>query len=115
LASDHIQSYGLGKRSTPKFPEKFSVSVFAFAGTVARSAIPTRATDKFALHGVDPLIFLGPGGGDSEVGAEILVNNAAHQASFKSIADITDHEWEHTFKVNIQERTKQVPRSDRAN
>ena len=30
-----------------------------------------------------------------------LVNNAAHQASFKSIADITDHEWEHTFKVNI--------------
>jgi hypothetical protein len=25
--------------------------------------------------------------------------NAAHQASFKSIADISDHEWEHTFKV----------------
>jgi NAD(P)-dependent dehydrogenase (short-subunit alcohol dehydrogenase family) len=34
-------------------------------------------------------------------GIDILVNNAAHQASFKSIADITDHEWEHTFKVNI--------------
>jgi NAD(P)-dependent dehydrogenase (short-subunit alcohol dehydrogenase family) len=34
-------------------------------------------------------------------GIDILVNNAAHQASFKSIEDITDHEWEHTFKVNI--------------
>ena len=32
---------------------------------------------------------------------DILVNNAAHQASFKSIEDITDHEWEHTFMVNI--------------
>ena len=34
-------------------------------------------------------------------GIDILVNNAAHQASFKSIEDITDHEWEHTFMVNI--------------
>ena len=34
-------------------------------------------------------------------GVDILVNNAAHQATFKSIADITDAEWEHTFKVNI--------------
>ena len=34
-------------------------------------------------------------------GIDILVNNAAHQATFKSIADITDEEWEHTFKVNI--------------
>jgi NAD(P)-dependent dehydrogenase (short-subunit alcohol dehydrogenase family) len=34
-------------------------------------------------------------------GIDVLVNNAAHQASFKSIDDITDHEWEHTFKVNI--------------
>src|SRR6202045_14585 len=34
-------------------------------------------------------------------GIDILVNNAAHQASFQSIADISDHEWEHTFKVNI--------------
>ena len=34
-------------------------------------------------------------------GIDILVNNAAHQASFKSIEDITDQEWEHTFKVNI--------------
>jgi hypothetical protein len=34
-------------------------------------------------------------------GIDILVNNAAHQATFKSIADITDAEWEHTFKVNI--------------
>src|SRR5262245_19636742 len=34
-------------------------------------------------------------------GIDILVNNAAHQASFKSIGDISDEEWELTFKVNI--------------
>jgi NAD(P)-dependent dehydrogenase (short-subunit alcohol dehydrogenase family) len=34
-------------------------------------------------------------------GIDILVNNAAHQASFKEIGDITDEEWEMTFKVNI--------------
>ena len=34
-------------------------------------------------------------------GIDILVNNAAHQASFKDIADISDEEWELTFKVNI--------------
>jgi hypothetical protein len=34
-------------------------------------------------------------------GIDILVNNAAHQATFKSIEDITDQEWELTFKVNI--------------
>jgi NAD(P)-dependent dehydrogenase (short-subunit alcohol dehydrogenase family) len=34
-------------------------------------------------------------------GIDILVNNAAHQASFKSIEDITDEEWKMTFRVNI--------------
>jgi NAD(P)-dependent dehydrogenase (short-subunit alcohol dehydrogenase family) len=34
-------------------------------------------------------------------GIDILVNNAAHQASFNEIGDITDQEWETTFKVNI--------------
>jgi NAD(P)-dependent dehydrogenase (short-subunit alcohol dehydrogenase family) len=34
-------------------------------------------------------------------GIDILVNNAAHQASFKNIEDINDEEWELTFKVNI--------------
>ncbi len=34
-------------------------------------------------------------------GIDILVNNAAHQASFESIQDISDEEWELTFKVNI--------------
>jgi NAD(P)-dependent dehydrogenase (short-subunit alcohol dehydrogenase family) len=34
-------------------------------------------------------------------GLDILVNNAAHQATFKSIEDISDQEWELTFKVNI--------------
>lgn len=34
-------------------------------------------------------------------GVDILVNNAAHQASFKDIGDISDAEWEATFAVNI--------------
>ncbi|WP_337268246.1 SDR family oxidoreductase [Oryzifoliimicrobium ureilyticus] len=34
-------------------------------------------------------------------GIDILVNNAAHQRTFESIEDITDEEWELTFKVNI--------------
>jgi NAD(P)-dependent dehydrogenase (short-subunit alcohol dehydrogenase family) len=34
-------------------------------------------------------------------GIDILVNNAAHQATFKDIGDISDEEWEMTFKVNI--------------
>lgn len=34
-------------------------------------------------------------------GVDILVNNAAHQASFEDIGEISDEEWELTFKVNI--------------
>ncbi len=34
-------------------------------------------------------------------GIDILVNNAAHQATFETIDAITDEEWELTFKVNI--------------
>jgi hypothetical protein len=34
-------------------------------------------------------------------GLDILVNNAAHQATFKSIEEISDDEWQHTFAVNI--------------
>jgi NAD(P)-dependent dehydrogenase (short-subunit alcohol dehydrogenase family) len=37
-----------------------------------------------------------------EFGAiDILVNNAAHQATFKEIAEINDEEWQTTFAVNI--------------
>jgi NAD(P)-dependent dehydrogenase (short-subunit alcohol dehydrogenase family) len=32
---------------------------------------------------------------------DILVNNAAHQATFKDIADISDEEWQRTFETNI--------------
>jgi NAD(P)-dependent dehydrogenase (short-subunit alcohol dehydrogenase family) len=32
---------------------------------------------------------------------DILVNNAAHQATFKSIEDISVEEWEKTFRTNI--------------
>lgn len=34
-------------------------------------------------------------------GIDILVNNAAHQATFSDIGDISDQEWELTFQVNI--------------
>jgi NAD(P)-dependent dehydrogenase (short-subunit alcohol dehydrogenase family) len=34
-------------------------------------------------------------------GIDILVNNAAHQASFESLTEIPDDEWELTFKINI--------------
>jgi NAD(P)-dependent dehydrogenase (short-subunit alcohol dehydrogenase family) len=34
-------------------------------------------------------------------GVDILVNNAAHQANFHSIEEISDEEWEKTFRVNI--------------
>ncbi|MCO5129940.1 MAG: SDR family oxidoreductase [Xanthobacteraceae bacterium] len=34
-------------------------------------------------------------------GIDILVNNAAHQASFTDLQDITDEEWDLTFGVNI--------------
>jgi len=34
-------------------------------------------------------------------GLDILVNNAAHQATFDSIEQISDEEWERTFRTNI--------------
>ncbi len=34
-------------------------------------------------------------------GIDILVNNAAHQATFKDIGDISDDEWQMTFAVNL--------------
>ena len=34
-------------------------------------------------------------------GIDILVNNAAHQATFKDIGDISDEEWDLTFRTNI--------------
>jgi NAD(P)-dependent dehydrogenase (short-subunit alcohol dehydrogenase family) len=34
-------------------------------------------------------------------GVDILVNNAAHQATFEEIGEISDEEWRKTFEVNI--------------
>ncbi|MBU6463579.1 MAG: SDR family oxidoreductase [Bradyrhizobium sp.] len=34
-------------------------------------------------------------------GIDILVNNAAHQATFKEITEISDDEWRLTFRTNI--------------
>ena len=38
---------------------------------------------------------------DTLGGIDILVNNAAHQATFKDIGDISDEEWQLTFEGNI--------------
>ncbi|EJW11769.1 Dehydrogenases with different specificities [Rhodovulum sp. PH10] len=32
---------------------------------------------------------------------DVLVNNAAHQATFSSVEDIADEEWDRTFRTNI--------------
>jgi NAD(P)-dependent dehydrogenase (short-subunit alcohol dehydrogenase family) len=34
-------------------------------------------------------------------GVDILVNNAAHQATFQSVEEISDEEWDITFRTNI--------------
>ena len=34
-------------------------------------------------------------------GVDILVNNAAHQATFRDIGEISDEEWETTFETNV--------------
>jgi hypothetical protein len=34
-------------------------------------------------------------------GVDILVNNAAHQATFKDIEDTTGEEWQETFETNV--------------
>ena len=34
-------------------------------------------------------------------GVDILVNNAAHQATFKAVEEISDEEWDVTFRINI--------------
>jgi NAD(P)-dependent dehydrogenase (short-subunit alcohol dehydrogenase family) len=34
-------------------------------------------------------------------GVDILVNNAAHQATFNDISEISDEEWQRTFETNI--------------
>lgn len=34
-------------------------------------------------------------------GVDILINNAAHQATLKDIGDISDEEWQRTFETNV--------------
>jgi len=34
-------------------------------------------------------------------GVDILVNNAAHQATFEQVEEISDEEWQYTFATNI--------------
>jgi len=39
---------------------------------------------------------------------DILVNNAAHQATFTELSDISDEEWENTFRTNIHDMVNLV-------
>ncbi|TWD48558.1 hypothetical protein FB480_10842 [Agrobacterium vitis] len=45
-------------------------------------------------------------------GIDILVNNAAHQASFSSLEDISDDEWRLTFEVNLHAMFYMVKRAE---
>ncbi len=73
-------------RETAKLVEDAGRKAVLMAGDVSDAshcrAIVDRAVDEFG-------------------GVDILVNNAAHQATFKEIGDITDEEWDLTFRVNI--------------
>jgi hypothetical protein len=73
-------------RETGKLVEDAGRKAVLMAGDVSDAdhcrAIVDRAVDEFG-------------------GVDILVNNAAHQATFKEIGDITDEEWDLTFRVNI--------------
>jgi hypothetical protein len=73
-------------RETAKLVEDAGRKAVLMAGDISDAshcrAIVDRAVDEFG-------------------GVDILVNNAAHQATFKEIGDITDEEWDLTFRVNI--------------
>jgi NAD(P)-dependent dehydrogenase (short-subunit alcohol dehydrogenase family) len=34
-------------------------------------------------------------------GIDVLVNNAAYQMTHQTLEEISDEEWEHTFKLNV--------------
>lgn len=73
-------------RETARYVEKAGRKAVLFAGDLQAAdhcrAVIAKAVSEFG-------------------GIDILVNNAAHQASFKSIEEIPDEEWDLTFKVNI--------------
>lgn len=71
---------------TARYAEEAGRKAVLFAGDIQDSAHCRAVVEKSVAE-------LG--------GLDILVNNAAHQASFDTIADISDEEWELTFKVNI--------------
>lgn len=73
-------------KQTKKLVEEAGQKAVVMAGDIGRPA-HCRAIVEKAL---------------AEFGAlDILVNNAAHQAAFETIEDISDEEWELTFKTNI--------------
>src|SRR5690242_9869465 len=73
-------------RETQRLVEQAGRKAVLVAGDLGQSAFCRSVVDKAMKE-------LG--------GIDILVNNAAHQASFTSIEEIPDAEWELTFRVNI--------------
>ncbi len=73
-------------QETMQWVEEAGRKCLAIAGDIA-SAQHCRNLVETAIHELG--------------GVDILVNNAAHQASFTSLNDITDEEWGHTFQVNL--------------
>jgi NAD(P)-dependent dehydrogenase (short-subunit alcohol dehydrogenase family) len=73
-------------RETQRLVESAGQRCVLFAGDIASAKVCRTliATAAEAFGGID-----------------ILVNNAAHQASFESLEEIPDEEWERTFAVNI--------------
>lgn len=73
-------------RATAALVEQAGRKAVLIAGDIGEAAHCRAVIDKAAAE-------LG--------GIDILVNNAAQQATFKDIEDIPDEEWDRTFRVNI--------------
>ena len=73
-------------KTTQRLVEEAGRKARLFAGDIAKAEVCRKMVHEAAslLGGID-----------------VLVNNAAHQASFETIEEIDDAEWEKTFAVNI--------------
>jgi NAD(P)-dependent dehydrogenase (short-subunit alcohol dehydrogenase family) len=104
---------GLSQKMNPR-PDHGEVTYKGCGRLKGMKAIITGSSDSgisravaiaYARAGADILIASQRARGrravDELAGIDILVNNAAHQATFKDIGDITDEEWQLTFETNI--------------
>ena len=73
---------------------ELAVAAYEKKGFKVHTAIFDVTDEKEVKRSIDKI--------EREIGPiDILVNNAAHQATFQDIGDISDEEWDLTFKVNI--------------